>query len=136
MTLVLVADAGPVPTLWARLRVAGMDEARKVLADRESTSCEHIGYSEHGGARSSGIGAEEIAGWSERKGIDGAVWTALGPKWNDQDGARPTQDEIISFLRDRGPDSAAAEYVRCAPRQVATRFRPAIEGALPWLRTV
>jgi protein gp37 len=135
VTLVLVAGVEPVPTLWATLRVSTVSEALEALRRREGTIRRFIGSFERGGASTDGPGATQVADWCQRKGLSGAVWTALGPRWGGEDGAMPTVDAVIAFLRQQGGSSKAAEYVRRAPPQVATRFRAEIEAALDWARS-
>jgi hypothetical protein len=134
VTLVLVSGAQPVRALWAYLRAANMDEAREALRVRESTVARCIGSIESGRTATDQLGGEQIADWCDRRGLAGAVWTALGPSWRGVDGVAPTIDEVVRFVREQGADSAAAEYVRRAPQQVATPFRTAIEDALGWRR--
>ena len=71
--------------------------------------------------------------WATRQGIDDVIWTALGPKFDDQDGRVPTVDQAVAYLRklsDEGKAANAKEYVREAP--VDTVYRRRIVHALGW----
>ena len=64
---------------------------------------------------------------------DATVWTALKPRINGEN-RMPAEQEVIEHL-DRLSGAArdvAEEYVRLAPRQIATSYRTAIEAAFGW----
>lgn len=138
ITLVIVPAMRCVQTLWARLSVGTVWEARKVLAECEGIRSQdienYIGFwSQNEG--SNGQCAEEIGHWAMDKQLGAVVWTALPPRFTGQDGRVPTEDEVIEFLRTIGstPGTEAEKYIRKAPRQIATQYRQRIESELGWL---
>lgn len=76
-----------------------------------------------------------ISRWAAGKGLEAAVWTKLPPKFAGIDGRIPTEAEVIVYLQALEGETQAAgeEYVRRAPRQIATAYRRAIERALGWI---
>jgi hypothetical protein len=136
ITLVLTPDTPRVTTLWATLAVRNLAEARQLLANREArridASIEITGSWSLPAAN--GMWAEEISAWAHVHDLDGAVWTALGPKFHGVDGRIPTVGEVVAHLGGlSGQQREAAErYVRCAPAQIKTPYRSAIEYALGW----
>ena len=118
-------------------RVPGgiLDSAVAVLAKREGAKPKHIGcWPGSSGIVATGEAAA-VADWAVGKGLDGVVWTALPPKWNGETGCAPTTQEALAFLKAQGGDSAAAEYVRRAPKQIRTPLRLIIEKELGWTCT-
>jgi len=111
ITLVLVRGFAPVPTLWSRFNTGDLARARESLRQREGVPRSRAGDL-----------------------MEAAVWTNLPPKFGGIDERVPTENEVVAYLRAlQGEDGAAAEqYVRQAPRQIATAYRRAIEGALGW----
>jgi hypothetical protein len=136
ITLVLMPGMPPVPTLWVTLAVENVAHARQLLADREARP--NKGRKEIAGfwspSEAAGTCAEEIGSWARAHDLTGAVWTALGPKFHGVDRRIPTVDEVVAHLRSlSGPQRRAAErYVRCAPVQIRTSYRAAIEDAVGW----
>ena len=86
--------------------------------------------------RSKGLAADIVAAWAERREIDGIVWTALKPRMAGVQ-RTPSVGEVINHLSGlKGAErDVAEEYVRLAPRQIATLYRRAIEEALGWTAT-
>jgi len=136
ITLVICDGALAVKTLWAALDVPTLDAAKQALAAREGVkrvNIEHcIGWwsptaaSEHSSAPT-------IGQWASERRLEGVVWTALKPKIGG-DYRIPQRDEVIQHLSQlQGVErDIAEEYVRLAPRQIATRYRTGIEDALGW----
>lgn len=139
ITLVVCATAPAVTTLWARLDVATLDDAKIALAEREGISARYIpdsvGFWSKAG-RSKQQGANAIAAWAAQRDVDGIVWTALKPKVGN-DYRVPTAEEVIAHLSSLTGTAlkAAEEYVRLAPRQIVTPYRTAIEEAFGWTAT-
>lgn len=136
ITLVICDHAPPVRVLWAALDVSTLDEAIRALAMREGVrdaNIQHsIGYWSPASV-SNRAAAEPVREWALGRGFEGVVWTALRPRIGE-DSRIPTQDEIIDHLaalRGAAQDTAE-EYVRLAPRQIATPYRRAIERAFGW----
>lgn len=136
ITLVLTPGMPCVTTLWVTLAVEDVAQARQLLADREARPSK--GKKEIAGfwspTEAAGTCAEEIGSWAQAHDLDGAVWTALGPKFRGVDGRVPTVDEVVTHLRGlSGQQREVAErYVRSAPAQITTAYRAAIENALGW----
>lgn len=131
ITLVVIDDGKPIPTLWAELEVPDIDTAVKALFDREGA--EWIGS----------IGrwpidkrdhrhSKVIRAWAEERGFDGVVWTDLQPGMKGDRKREPSLDEVLRHLDGLNLEARerAAEYVRRAPEQIATLNRGAIEAAL------
>ncbi len=132
ITLVLEATAKPVPALWSKMNSLSLEAARAALKDREETADRFIGS--WSSSDTSPFTIPTLADWAADKGITGVVWTALPPKFKDIERSA-SADEIVTYLsglnaseRDR-----AENYVRRAPRQIATNYREIIEQSLGWL---
>lgn len=66
--------------------------------------------------------------------LKGVVWTALGPKFNEEQERRPSQFEALAFLRslDTEASKLAEDYVRKTSTQIRTEYRRAFELGLGW----
>jgi len=137
ITLVLGQGFTPVPALWSVFNTRDLAEARESLRVREgippSRAAESIAQWRQGENPLSEPAAM-ISGWTAEKELEAAVWTSLPPKFGGVNGRVPTADEVVAYLRTlEGQARATAEqYVRRAPRQIATAYRRAIERALGW----
>jgi hypothetical protein len=139
ITLVLTSGVEPIRSLWAPMDVNDLDAAKLKLAEREGIEKRNIpraiGY--WAGSQHSGRCADIIGRWALSAGLDAVVWTNLSPKFGDEYRV-PTAEEVLSFLRtlqDQGKSKDAEEYIRKAPRQVATSYRARIEAELGWTPT-
>lgn len=131
VSLVLEPGAQPVQTLWALLEVAGLQEARDALCQREKTKPKNIGY--WSAADRTEVEVSRLIGsWAAQHNLEGVVWTALPPKWNSQSGVVPTIEQVLECLRECGAGSKAERYVRKTPPQVRTAYRARIEAELGW----
>lgn len=132
LTLVLAPEVKPVRALWALMTSASLDDAKEALRAREGASARDIGSWSRGAPNPDGF--VELEPWSVARGIVGAVWTALPPKFNGKAGAKPTLSAAVDYLSAlHGPARDFAEmYVRRAPRQVDTPYRRAFEASLGW----
>lgn len=135
MTLVLVDHDRPVPVLWAELAVSDIEEGRAALRLREKVKFD--GAIGRWPAMARRHAHDEVIGaWLDGKGFDGVVWTALRPGMRaDRDArsyATPSLERIERHLAALAPEARAraAQYVRSAPGQVVTPYRPAIERML------
>jgi hypothetical protein len=75
----------------------------------------------------------DLPQWAKARSIDAVVWTALGPKFDDNHDA-PTVQQVINHLgglKARMREEAE-RYVRYAPAQVDTAYRREIESTLHW----
>lgn len=123
-----------VRTLWAAMDSQDLAAAREALRQRENTRAnrpEHIGSWKVGDNPPPAI--PDIADWAKAHGVSGAVWTALPPKFADEDRA-PSEAEVVEYLKGlTGATRGNAErYIRLAPRQIDTTYRRKIEAELGW----
>lgn len=137
LTLVLLPRLDSfVRSLWVPLAVDTVVEARDTLATRESV---------RPGRRAADIGQwsdtdtgdtapPAIGVWARQKGLAAVVWAALPAKFDGVEGRVPTADEAVAYLRNRqGQERVdAEEYVRRAPRQIASAYRRRFEAELGW----
>lgn len=132
ITLVITPGAPMITALWAELDVKTLHEAKTALAAREGISEANIRRSI--GAWSADAGSNDAIGhWATGQGFAHVVWTALKPKVGSEY-RTPSAAEVLGHLaslagEDRG---RAEEYVRMAPRQIATPYRASIEQRLGW----
>lgn len=137
MTLVVVEEFSPAPTLWSAFNTRDLAVARESLRRCERIpqfrAADFIAHWRRGEIASSEPVAT-ISRWTAGKDLEAAVWTNLPPKFEGINGRVPTENEVVGYLRTlEGQRRAAAEeYVRRAPRQIATAYRRAIEKALGW----
>jgi hypothetical protein len=133
ITLAIDFEAGSsVDTLWARLNVKDLEEARQVLADREGLpSTRRIGQWP---SKNTDIVTNNIGQWAKARNLDGVVWTALPAKFKGEDMRAPTAKELVAYLQSLAPDvqARAEEYVRRTPAQIKTRFRQLLEERFGW----
>ena len=122
VTLVLVPSGLRVPVLWTVLNVPSLDTAVSALRVRENTKSAWIG---RWPCRSPDTYSGEIGKWAARKELDGVVWTAIPPKWADEDGRIPSEQEVVDYLASLTGDEAVEpfEYIRRAPEQIQTPYR-------------
>ena len=86
-------------------------------------------------ASSNSSTASIVAKWAEDIGLDGAVWTALGPNTIDSKSVLVSSKERIEYLKSLvavGNAAAAREYFEQAPAQIATPLRHRIQEELGW----
>ena len=136
MTLVLHESAVPVRALWAIMDTPELEAAREALGAREGVH--RSNFDRDIRAWSAGHDSAprlipDVAQWTQARGVDAVVWTALGPKFKGNDDV-PTADQVINYLRTlRGRTREEAErYIRQAPAQIDARYRREIETALNW----
>jgi hypothetical protein len=124
ITLVLDSSASIVRSLWAVMDTAALDEAREAQRKREgipkSKVADDIGTWSRGDAAPALL--VDLPQWAESRGIDSVVWTALRPKFNDENGRAPTVEQVVLYLSrltGRARDDAE-HYIRFAPMQIDT----------------
>jgi hypothetical protein len=132
ITLVIAENTATIRVLWAKLDCGAVYDARRNLAKREGSPERLIGF----WSRNSWSPRDEspvIGEWAQSKGIDGVVWTALGPKFNTR-ADKPSCEQVIDYLsRLEGDDrQRAEEYVRRTPTQIRTAYRLVIESQIGW----
>lgn len=135
LTLVVVASGVPVRVPWALFTVHDLSEARDALRKRE-------GVPESARARIASFSAGEdpacslagVSEWVAKQGLDAIVWTALPPRFKEEDGRAPSIDEAVEYLRALPYEQQrhAERYVRLAPAQVDTPFRRRFESEFGW----
>lgn len=126
VTLVISKDALPCQVQWCELNVTSLDHAVEQLRVRE------------GNTRRSWIGCwpsddtfehnSTIETWARSKGVSSVVWTAIPPKWNDQNGVIPSEHDVLKYLKSLPPDQQVEpfRYIKLAPEQIRTRYRPVL----------
>jgi hypothetical protein len=137
ITLVIVQGFASVPTLWSVFNTRDLAEAHESLRQREGVPRSRAGdliADWHWGENPVSEPDSTISGWAAEKDFDAAVWTNLAPRFAGTDGLTPTEIEVVAYLQtlEGQVRAAAEEYIRRAPRQIATTYRKAIEGALGW----
>ena len=131
ITLVVVDQGQPVPTLWAELDVPDIESAVKALFEREGAEwLGSIGRWPVGARGHRHL--DVVRAWVEERGFDGVVWTDLQPGMKGDRKREPSLDDVLRHLEGLDPDAreSADEYVRRAPDQIATPHRAAIEALL------
>lgn len=134
ITLVIVRNARPVRSLWALMNCENLKEARQKLRVREGrTKTQYIGHWSRG--RRSPAAIPELRDWAIAKDIDSVVWTALPPKFRDENHRQPSVEEVLGHLQElpEPERKKAEEYIRQAPRQIDTAYRRWIEAEFQWL---
>ena len=133
LTLVIDPPSKAMPVLWAELKVRDLLEAVKQLRIGEDTPSRKIGRWPDGSDYEFG---SEIGHWAMSKGIHGVVWTALGPKFSECDGYRPSQEEAVAYLSHLSSEKMglAKEYIEKAPQQIDTVYRRTIAATLGWTK--
>lgn len=133
LALVLHEPAPLMPTYWARLDAAGLDDAREMLRRREKIRAEYPQWvgsvpNPHGPADA------RIAPWMEERGLDAVVWTALPAKFAKVGERAPSAHEAVAFLAGlQGEQRTKAEaYVRQVPPDIRTLYRALFEERLGW----
>lgn len=136
ITLVVAESQSVCPVLWTELDVVTLDEAKRVLSMREGpgVNLNRVAF----WSRASASPHSEVSAIEEwalaKQDIHAVVWTALGPRFRGENGRFPDEQEVVAYLNAlEGRQRADAEkYVRCAPAQIRTPYRTAIEKALGW----
>lgn len=137
ITLVIVQGFASVPTLWSVFNTCDLAETRELLRQREriprSRARDLISHWRRGENPVSEPDAT-ISAWASAKDLDAALWTNLPPKFAGHDGRIPTDADVVAYLQalESEARAVAEEYVRRAPRQIATVYRRAIETTLGW----
>jgi hypothetical protein len=134
ITLVIAEGREPCPALWCELGVSTIEEAITALAFREEiTVLPRIGrWTPSEGYEPQTPASKTIAMWAASRGLDGVVWTALGPSFGGNRTDVPPLPALLKYLRglDARTRELAAEYVLKAPDQITTAYRPALTQEL------
>ena len=140
ITLVICPGAPHVPTLWSVLDVPDLQTARRLLGTREYEDAgpewvaRNIGFWSDVDGTFNGAEANTVSEWAKPRGISGAVWTSLPPKFAGMNGKVPDAGSVIAYLEAlTGAERDGAEaYVRRAPPQIDTPYRRRIAATLGW----
>jgi hypothetical protein len=117
------------------MSVRTVDEARQSLGDRECVPAKnrlrHIAA--WSGNPSADPVHQDIATWASNLGLTAVVWTALPPRYKEEERC-PTEDEAVEYLRQLTGESRrrAERYIRMAPPQVDTPYRRRFEIEFGW----
>ena len=136
LTLVLVEGVPVQPTLWAVSKTTTLEEAAADLQAREGCGSSGIGsWPQLHGRSHVSMHDAVIQAWAESKGLEGVVWTSLGPKGPDGKLGLVSHDVRLDYLRTliaSGSEGAAREYIEEAPEQIGTPFREVVGRELGW----
>ena len=127
-----------VRLLWALMTTDDIEEAKKSLKSRESSSMDNISSITADEDATGNDIKLEIKNWLNHKGLNTAIWTGLTheSKLNKKyfNGKRPTQDQVLKYLNKlEGRERRDAEYyIRKAPKQIDTLYRRRIEATFGW----
>ena len=135
ITLVIDPIASVVRVLWAHMVPTNLQAAKEALRDRENIGSKDweakIGAWQQG--NSGPVIMPDLPKWAEARGVEAAIWTALRPKFNNED-ISPSAEQVITYLRSLSGTARdnAKRYIERAPRQIDTEYRRQIEAALGW----
>lgn len=135
LATVICPGAPNLPTRWAVLDAADLDDAQEQLREREGIAPEDramVGRVPADGPPAAH--AEVIAAWARSRQVDGVVWTALPPRFDGTEGRMPTVDEAVAYLGSlKGePRAHAMHYVIHVPAELRTAYRRAFANRLGW----
>lgn len=129
VTLIVDRAAQPVEVLWATMEVERLEDAIRLLADREETSYQNIQSVRIDDVTEDAIKLE-ILWWLRSKQLPAAIWTGLSYRGE----SRPSITDVLGHLKslEGSERKLAEEYVRKAPKQIRTEYRARIEAELGW----
>jgi len=136
ITLVIDPSASPVRLLWAHMLPTELQTAKEALRDRERITAKDweskIASWQQGEPVPASMSG--LPKWAEAHGLDAAIWTALGPKFNNKN-VSPSAEQVITHLRGLTgcKRENAKRYIEQTPRQIDTEYRRRIEAALGWV---
>lgn len=143
LTLVINEGLGtPVRTLWTLLDCKDLDDAKDKLCIRESgkkygqTKINVVDFiltdTEYNGTD---YIKKTIYDWAINLQLTGVVWTGLPARFNRNEGDAPrTSEEALIYLKSLNGVAMqkAEEYIRQAPKQIATAYRKKFVLDLGW----
>ena len=136
LTLVIEPNAKLVRTLWAVMDDMDLDIAIEALRSREGipkSAKNKIGHWSIGEEPPSDI--PDLTEWVRSRGIESVIWTALGPKFNNNNDEVLSVVQAVQYLRNLSglARDEAEKYVRHAPPpQIDTDYRRRFEAELGW----
>lgn len=154
VTLVIDPSAETMATWWCPLSVDTIEAAIEGLGRRErippSRWADWIGWQARAdgalagpsGSRAGGFAEDATrsvcSDWLVATDVDAVVWTALPARTPDERLAWPTTDALVDHLRGLEGEARtrAEEYIRRAPRTVASARRRRFEAELGWRPSV
>ena len=132
LTLVIGEGFQKNPSLYAWMKTTILSEAIENLRAREDTTTTRIGTWQIGEVAPERI--PDLPSWAKDKGATAVIWTALPPKFQNENSRVPTIEEALEFLQSLNPEKqkSAEEYIRKAPKQVRTPYREKFEAHFGW----
>lgn len=132
LTLVLTEKGTYARSLWSLLDVQKPEEAREALRVREGAPDDkyiHFWLNQPKNDSDS----DTIERWANNLGIGAVVWTALPPKFDNNE-QFPSEDEAVEYLKklEYSKRCRAKEYIQKAPRQIDTNYRRRFELEFGW----
>lgn len=123
-------DAPPVKVLWSVLAVESLEQACEALRQREQIPADRQGGIGLFKAGRSPVGT--MARWAAQRQLDAVVWTALEPRFEDNEGRVPSLDDVLAYLSGLTGETLAhvRDYIRQVPRQIDTPYRREIASRL------
>jgi len=135
ITLVITPKTALVRSLWALCSIDDLNQARILLAERESPKAKDIKQvtGAWNGEKTSEPNCARIADWARQRGIEAVLWTNLRPKVGKVERI-PSLQEVLQHLKMLPYEQQrhAERYIRMAPRQIDTEYRRAIEREFGW----
>jgi hypothetical protein len=127
-----------VPTRYALSSLGDLDEAVTDLQKREGApNRDRIGFvdvtrdrtSERAWAKHP-VACERIRAWAGESKIDGVVWTALEPRFEEKAGEPFSVDAAVRYLSHLAEErkALALAYIQNAPAEIATPVREKLEA--------
>ena len=132
LTLVIYPQAKQVTTLWALSTCATVEEAMENLRKREKSALRGIGWWRADRDEQILEGTTDyritIAAWGLEKKFDAVIWTDLSTNFEEEVKKPVTKDAVCEYIRTLAGEKkdAALAYIRKAPEQIETDFRPAL----------
>lgn len=135
LAIVITEGARLMPSYVALLDTSDIETARAMLGKREKIDPIHPEWIGSIPAVPGGASDTRVTAWLTAQEFDAVVWTALPPKFLNEEGRAPTAEEAVAFLSGLTNEvrAEAQEYVQRIPADIATRYRKEIESALGWM---
>ena len=134
LTLVIYPGAKVVPVLWARSTFDDLNGAIENLHTREGRpGLKRIGRWVSGevvtvdeGFGESDFYLKAIAEWGKAKQLDAVIWTGLASNFQAKQGRELSKESAREYILSlsQAVRDATLEYIRNAPVQIETEFRP------------